>query len=157
MTPRSATPSSNLHPYAGIFTELVRGHESTTVRSELFIGGHAGHSGGTAMIFKARIIRRLCQCARPSGPLATHKGELTARRLVITFVPTTSRKLEHGGLTPADADAIVATAMRALASLIQCPCPVSSPYGPLIGQDSHIGPDAMALAAPPLLPMRRPR
>jgi len=60
-------------------------------------------------------------------------------------------------LTPADADAIVATAMRALASLIQCPCPVSSPYGPLIGQDSHIGPDAMALAAPPLLPMRRPR
>ena len=95
--------------------------------------------------------------ARPVWPVATRNSNLTARRLVITFVPTTGRKLEHGGLTPADADAIVATAMRALASLIQCPCPVSSPYGPLIGQDSHIGPDAMALAAPPLLPMRRPR
>jgi hypothetical protein len=29
--------------------------------------------------------------ARPVWPVATHKGKLTARRLVITFVPTTSR------------------------------------------------------------------
>ena len=28
-------------------------------------------------------------------PVATHKGELTGRRLVITFVPTTSRKLQE--------------------------------------------------------------
>ena len=90
-----------------------------------------------------------------------HQGELTARRLVITFVPTTGRKhtgerppssryeeldrgvahgeldpnvdpevaldlifgptmyrkaIGHAGLRPADGDAIVATAMRALAS-----------------------------------------
>jgi len=34
--------------------------------------------------------------ARPVWPVTTHQGELTARRLVITFVPTTGRKL--GGL-----------------------------------------------------------
>jgi hypothetical protein len=32
--------------------------------------------------------------ARPVWPAATHSGTLTARRLVITFVPTTGRKLE---------------------------------------------------------------
>jgi hypothetical protein len=33
--------------------------------------------------------------ARPVWPMATHKGQLTARRLVITFVPTTGRTLEQ--------------------------------------------------------------
>jgi hypothetical protein len=34
--------------------------------------------------------------ARHVWPVATHQGELTARRLVITFVPTASRKLAVG-------------------------------------------------------------
>ena len=33
--------------------------------------------------------------ARPVWPVATHRGVLTARRLVITFVPTTGGKLEE--------------------------------------------------------------
>jgi hypothetical protein len=33
--------------------------------------------------------------ARPVWPMATHQGKLTARRLVITFVATTGRKLER--------------------------------------------------------------
>ena len=34
-------------------------------------------------------------CCTSRRPIATHQGKLTARRLVITFVPTTGRKLEE--------------------------------------------------------------
>jgi hypothetical protein len=37
----------------------------------------------------ARLKGQVRYIAHPVWPVATHQGELTARRLVITFVPTT--------------------------------------------------------------------
>jgi hypothetical protein len=42
----------------------------------------------------ARSSSSSSNAARPVWPMATNKGELTGRRLVITFVPTTGWKLE---------------------------------------------------------------
>ena len=50
-----------------------------------------GFSGRRARGWRA-ITRQ--HVARPVWPMATHKDKLTARRLVITFVPTTGWKLE---------------------------------------------------------------
>jgi hypothetical protein len=57
----------------------------------------------------AARLKGTSDIARPALPMATHRGKLTARRLVITFVPTTGRKLssrlaayfDHGPLTAA--------------------------------------------------------
>jgi hypothetical protein len=52
--------------------------------------------GGFAAVSELRRRGVGSAIARPVWPVATHKGELTARRLVITFVPTDG--LETGGL-----------------------------------------------------------
>jgi hypothetical protein len=49
--------------------------------------GHVGH-----MLDDAARLKGTSYVAHPAWPLATHNSKLTARRLVITFVPTTRRR-----------------------------------------------------------------
>jgi hypothetical protein len=46
------------------------------------------HCYPTSLLDDAERLKGRSDVARPAWPVATHKGKLTARRLVITFVPT---------------------------------------------------------------------
>ena len=48
----------------------------------------------TSLLDDAARLKGTSDVARPVWPGATHKGQLTGRRLVITFVPTTSWRLK---------------------------------------------------------------
>ena len=51
------------------------------------------HCYPTSLVDEIAQLKGRSDVPCPAWPVATHQGELTARRLVITFVPTTGRKL----------------------------------------------------------------
>src|SRR3984957_7646211 len=58
-----------------------------------FVGWARDSPRNFSLLDDAARLKGTSDVAHPVWPVATHKGKLTARRLVITFVPTTGRKL----------------------------------------------------------------